>query len=315
MSPTYSYVKKNNYNIMNEFYKVLIKNDGSVIHNIFATSHKDLIAKYITPEDVQNKTYFKATFSPMGNRLDDIHTYKLNINEIFIPDWYSSELEIVVLAKLREIITSMIITGHKQLLLHEGAILAKTAMVDELKHSIVFAMYDKSVIDVLDNNSEVRYMTDDCFIVDMRDSTKVEEMLGFSKVKELHDYSKILKMYGQAKVGAMFDHSRIAMLKGDANIMEMHGTAQADRLKHMSSVLEMHGHSVIEEMWDWTVVEKMFDQSRINFMDEDSKVLEMYGDSTIELMCGNAVVERLYENSLVRKLQDAAKILKKELGE
>jgi hypothetical protein len=315
MTPTYSYSKKNDYNVMDNFYYVLIKNDCSVIHNIFATSHKDLIAKYITPEDVRDRTYFKAMYSPKdGCRLDDLDNYQLIINEVYVPEWFVDSLKENVLAILKNIISSMIIRNHRQLMLHEGGILVGKAMVSEMKHSIIFAMYDESVVDVLDNSSEVRYITDDCFIVDMRDSTRVDEMLGFSKVKQMHNYSKIVKIYGQAKVGEMFDHSRIVMLKGDANILEMHGTSQADRLKHMSKVNEMHGHSVIEELWDWTVVEKMFDQSHINYMDKDSKVLEMHDESMIELMCGNAIVEKLYENSLVRKLTEAAKILEQKLN-
>jgi len=301
---------------MENFYYILIKNNGEVIHNIFANCHKDLIAKYITPEDVRDRTYFKAMYSPKdGCRLDDLDNYQLIISETFVPEWFRGALAEDVVIKLQNIINSMIIKNHKQLLLHEGAILVGKAMVSELKHSIVFAMYDEAIIDVLDNSSEVRYMTDDCYIVDMRDSTRLDEMLGFSKVKQMHNYSKIIKMYGQAKVGEMFDNSRIAMLKGDANIVDMHGASQADRLKHMSKVDAMHGHSVIEEMWDWTVVEKMFDQSRINYMDEDSKVLEMHGDSMIEQMDGNAIVEKLFENSLVRKLGSRAQILRRELGE
>lgn len=301
---------------MSNFYTVLIKKDGTIIHNVFATCHKDLIAKYITHEDVKENNYFKATYSPKeGYRLDEITSYQLLINEVYVPDWFTDELKETVIRKLQDIIKSMIIKNHRQLMLHEGAILVGNAMVSELKHSIIFAMYDNSVVDVLDNGSEIHLMTDECYIVDMRDSTRLDEMYGFSKVKQMHDYSKIIKMYGQAKVGEMFDHSRISVLKGDANILEMHGAATADRLKHDSRVNEMHGHSVIEEMWDWSTVEKMFDQSRINFMDEDSRVLEMYGDSMIDEMHGNAIVEKLHENSLVRKIHERAKILKRELGD
>ena len=301
---------------MNNFYYILIKNDGEVIHNIFATCHKDLIAKYITPEDVKDKTYFKAMYTPKdGYRLDDITNYQLIINEIYVPDWFVGEFANNVMRKLQDIIRSMIIRNHRQLLLHEGAILVGNAMVSEMKHSIVFAMYDNAVVDVLDNSSEIHIITDECYVVDMRDSTRIDEIYGFAKVKQMHNYSKIIKIYGQAKVGEMFDNSRISILKGDANILEMHGDAKADRLKHDSKVGEMHGHSIIEEMWDWSSVEKMFDQSRINFMDEDSRVFEMHDDAMVDEMHGNAVVEILCENSLVRKLNERAKILKRELGE
>ena len=298
---------------MNDFYHVLIKNDGSIIHDVFATSHKDLICKYITPAD-DSKSYFRAMYSPkMDCRLDDLDNYQIIISENYIPDWFQGSLAEDITVKLREVIESMIVRGHKQLLLHDGAILVGTAVVQELKQSIVFAMYDHARIKSLDKNSEIHHVTDECIIEEMHDSTKIEELSGFAKVNTMFDYSKIIKMWGQSKVNIMNDNSRIAMLKGDANIISMHDEAQADRMKHMSKVDEMHGHSVIEEMWDWTIVEKMFDQSRINYMDEESKVCEMFGDSMIEVMCGNAIVEKLCENSLVRKLHDAAQILQKEL--
>lgn len=299
---------------MTDFYYVLVKNNGEIIHDVFANSHKDLISKYLSREDAQEKKFFRAMYSPKENcRLDDIDNYQLIVSETYIPDWFHGNVAETAMENLRNIIESMIIRGRKSLLLHEGAILIGNAVVDELKHSIIFAMYDNAKIKSLDNYSQVITMTDDCIIEEMRDSTKVEDMSGFAKVLEMFDYSKILKMYGQARVGIMKDYARIAVLRGDANIIEMHGMSQADRLRHMSKVSEMHGHSVIEEMWNWTIVEKMYDQSRINYMDEDSKVLEMYGDSMIELMCGNAIVEKLSENSLVRKLEQAAQILRKEL--
>jgi hypothetical protein len=299
---------------MEKFYLVLIKKDGTIVHDIFATSHKDLINKYLSNDEIKAEQFFMAQFSPKeGHRLDDVDNYVLINSGMFYPDWFSGEFREQVMLDLMAIITDMIVRGRKKLLLHEGVILSKMTVVDEAKHCVIFGMYDEARIDVLDESSEVVMMTDDAMIQEMRDGSKVTEMYGYAKVRQMKDYSKIVKMYGQAKVGEMHDHSRIGVLKGDANIIEMHEDAQADRLKHMSRVDEMHGHSVIEEMWDWSVVEKMFDNARINFMDEDSKVLEMYGNSMVDEMYGNAVVERLYENSLVRKLHDAAQILSKEL--
>jgi len=299
---------------MDKFYLVLIKKDGTIVHDIFATSHKDLISKYISVVDVKENNYFSAVYSPKeDHRLDDIDNYVLINAGIYYPDWFTSEFRKQVILDLKAIISNMVVKGRKKLLLHEGVILSKMTIVDEVKHSIIFGMYDEARIDVLDQTSEVQIMRDDAMIQEMRDDSKVIEMYDYAMIQEMRDYSKITKMYGQAKVGEMHDHSRISVLKGDANIKEMHEDSQANRLKHMSKVDQMHNHSIIEELWDWSVVEKMFDNSRINFMDEDSKVLEMYGDSMIDQMYGNTVVEKLYENSLVRKLHDAAQIISKEL--
>lgn len=299
---------------MDKFYLILIKKDGTIVHDIFATSHNDLVLKYINADDLKENNFFKAVYCPKeGHRLDDVDNYVLINSGIYYPDWFEKDLKKNVMINLKTIINNMIIRNRKKLLLHEGAILTNTAVIDEVKHCVIFGMYNSAKINHLDQTSEVQIMTDETLINEMHDGSKILEMYGYSKVNKIYDYGKIVKMYGQAKVGEMHDNSRISILKGDANIEEMHGDSQADRLKHMSRVDEMHEHSVIEEMWDWSVVEKMFDNSRINFMDDESKVLEMYGDSMIEEMHGNSVVERLYENSLVRKLNDAAKILSKEL--
>lgn len=297
-----------------KFYLVLIKKNGEIIHNIFASSHDDLIEKYITPDDIENKTFFRATYSPKdGSRLDDLDDYRLVIEETFIPEWFNGAFQDSIIAKLNQIIFSMIIKGRRNLLLNDGAILTKNAYIEEIKHSIIFAMYDNSKIKLVNNGSKVFLMTDDTYIDAMYGGTKIIEMNGNARVKELHMYSKIMKMSEDAKVGKMFDHSRIVMVKGDANIEEMHEESKAERLAHMSKVMEMRGYSVIEEMRDWSVVEKMFDNARINHMHEDSKVIEMYGESMIEIMTGNSIVGKLYENSLVRKLENMAAILEREL--
>ena len=77
---------------MKDFYYVLIMNDGSIVHDVFATSHKDLIYKYISTIDDQN-SYFKAMYSPKENcRLDDIDNYQLIISENYIPDWFVGDI-------------------------------------------------------------------------------------------------------------------------------------------------------------------------------------------------------------------------------
>ena len=131
----------------NEFYLVLIKNNGTICHDIFATSHKDLIGKYITPEDERNKNYFKATYTPKENcRRDKLDDYHLIINENYIPEWFKNDFVDEIHRKLNQIIESMIIRGRRQLLLHEGAILIGNSYIEEIKHSIIFGMYDNSQI-------------------------------------------------------------------------------------------------------------------------------------------------------------------------
>ena len=304
----------NKVKIMGNFYQIIIKKDGTIVHDIFAMSHADLVAKYLKHNDIKENNYFRAVYCPKDKyRLDDVDNYTLINCEIYYPDWFGGEFKEQVISDLKTIINSMIVKTRKKLLLHEGVILTNTSVIDEVKHCVIFAMYDNARIKALDQTSEVQIMTDDTVIDEMCDGSKILEMYGYSEVKIMRNYSKIVKMYGQARVNEMHNNSRIAILKGEANIEEMHEDAKADRLKHMSRVDEMHGHSVIEEMWDRSVVEKMFDDSRINFMDEESKVLEMYGNSMVDEMHGNAVVERLYEDSLVRKLNDAAQILSRNL--
>lgn len=299
---------------MENFYLIIIKNNGEIVHDIFATSHQDLLDKYFSIEEIAENNYLKAIFKPKDNKkLDDVNNYMLINSGIYFPEWFDNDFQKQIIVDLKKIINSMIIKGRKKLLLHEGAILTKNAVINEAKHSIIFAMYDKSRINKLEKTSFVKIMTDNSIISEMLDDSKIFKMYGFSKVNLMKNHSNIIKMYGRAVVEKMFDFSKINVLKGDAEISEMHEKSKADKLNHMSRVKEMHGHSLIQELWNWSIVEKMFDDSRITFMDEESKVLEMYNYSIVEEMYGNAIVEKLYENSVVHKLNDAAQILSKEL--
>ena len=81
-----------------------------------------------------------------------------------------------------------------------------------------------------------------------------------SSINKMFEYSKIINLTGHASVGNMHQDSRISTIKFDANIDEMHNDSSADIIKHMGKVNEMHGFSVIEEMHDNTIVNKMFDK-------------------------------------------------------
>ena len=84
--------------IMENFYLILIKNSGDIIHDVFATSHKDLIGKYISFDDKKD-SYFKATFLPK-DRLDNVNDYTLYINEIYVPEWFDNDFKKNILEKL-----------------------------------------------------------------------------------------------------------------------------------------------------------------------------------------------------------------------
>ena len=99
---------------INEFLFVLIKKNGKVLYNVFATSHADLVGKYITDNDSKDD-YFKATFTPKeGCRFDDVNNYHLLINEQFIPEWFTQSKRRTIIKQLKSIIETLIINGRKK---------------------------------------------------------------------------------------------------------------------------------------------------------------------------------------------------------
>lgn len=300
---------------MENFYSALIKKNGEFIHNPFSTSYDDLKYKYLSEKEIENNEYIRIKYCPQNkNVLYDINSYYFTIQETSIPDWFTSKLRNKCIDELKKIISSMIVNSYKPLLLNEGAILIKNSFVNEIKHSIVFGMYDDAKIKTLDNNSEIYYMTNNSKIINAKDGVKIHEMYENSTIVTMYDTSRVLNMYDNSIIKIMRNNSRIVSLKGGANINEMYDKTKANRLKHTSRVNEMHENSIIEELWDWSVVDIMFDNAKINKMNHESKVLEMYGNSTVDSMYGNSIVERLYENSLVKKLNDKAQVLMKNLN-
>ncbi|MDD1444396.1 hypothetical protein MEO93_29480 [Dolichospermum sp. ST_sed3] len=97
---------------MENFYIVLICKNGDVIHNTFATSHDDLIDKY-TINKISNTDFFRAKFKPKDSHsLTNVDDYKLIIKETYIPEWFTNEFKEIIISKLKDIITSMIVSTH-----------------------------------------------------------------------------------------------------------------------------------------------------------------------------------------------------------
>ena len=117
--------------MMEKFYLVLIKKDGTIVHDIFATSHRDLIDKYLTSDEIKSESFFMAQYHPKeGHRLDEADNYVLLNAGMFYPNWFDGEFKEQVMLDLKAIIGSMIVRGRKKLLLHEGVILSNKVVVE-----------------------------------------------------------------------------------------------------------------------------------------------------------------------------------------
>ena len=298
---------------MLDFYRVLVKEDGSIIHDIFATSHDDLVDKYSKAHGlICCKNYIKLMYSPkIGYKLDDLDNYEIIISDISIPKWFDN-IKDKIESNLNDLISSMIISRDRKLILHEGVILNKNAKIGIVKQSVIFAMYDNSHIEVLDENTQVRRMGDNSIISRTQDSTKVILMENFSKVEKMFDSSAIKEVKDRATIGVMYDHTFIGKLCGTSEIDEMQEESQAEIIAHMSRVKEMHGFSQIEEMRHYSIVEKMFGNSKINYMRDNAIVEAMYGNSIVEYMDNDSTIEANFENSLVRRLNDTVENIQKK---
>ena len=209
---------------MRNFYPAIVVQGQDVIHNHFATSHKDLLDWAGIVDD-----YLAVTFRPIDDkyRYDDLKHYVLMIEQHHIPEWFTKDVELAVIGQLTAIIKNMIVGGRRKLVLNEGVILNKHSIVGMAKNAKIFAMYDSAKIRMLTDGSEVLIMTDNTLINEMHSNTLIHEMLDKSRINELLGNSRVNKMYGQSKILKMRGNSRVDVVKGHSNIKNMDNEAFA----------------------------------------------------------------------------------------
>ena len=144
---------------MCQFKSAIVTPNADVLHNAYTDSHEDLVRlfKLNDTASVRGEPRFcRVEFYPDDkNDLADVDKFKLHIDEPRKPDWFTKEMEARTTAKLRLLVSAMIITGDVDMLCGGAYILAKGAKVQCVKNAFIQVMLGSSKVGVMRGSSKV----------------------------------------------------------------------------------------------------------------------------------------------------------------
>jgi len=104
--------------------------------------------------------FVRCEFTPKDGNFADVVSYSLKIDESETPLWLTDELLESVINTMREIISKMIVTDERELLLGGKWILAEKANVKEAISANIHVMRDSSQVGTMRESSHVGTMLD-----------------------------------------------------------------------------------------------------------------------------------------------------------
>jgi hypothetical protein len=167
---------------MCKFFSAIVSRSGELYFNKLTTSHEDIIDEFLLKDNSLVENICRVEFYPDEEK--DVFypdKYKLHIDEQNTPDWFDVEKQATVSNQLRDIITNMIISDNRKILIG-GAYILINAKVEKLKNCMVFFMSGTSSVGR------------------MCDTSSVGRMYGTSSVGEMYDTSSVGRMYDTSSI-------------------------------------------------------------------------------------------------------------------
>ena len=188
---------------MCQFFSGIAFRNGDIHYNPMTDSHEDLIFEKGLNDNAELNSVSRnwVRFEYTSEKLSDLSTYKLRIDESSVPSWCDDDFKNDLINKVIPIIKSMILCDVEKKILIGGCwILTGGSIIDRCVSSRIILM---------DKSSKVGEMWGSSNVGEMWESSKVGVMRGSSKVGVMRESSKVDEMWGSSNVGVMRGSSKI----------------------------------------------------------------------------------------------------------
>ena len=175
---------------MCKFLSAIVLKNGDLICDPFIDSHEVLIENY-NLRDNNTNNFIRIEYSPNNNDYFDLTKYKLHIDEISIPNWFTNDLNDIITNRLNNILNKIIIKESQDILENRVAILCDGVTVDVVNNCKIIIMY---------GNSRIKKLMGDSYVNKMFNNSQIDEMYNYSQVNEMYDNSQVNEMYDNSKI-------------------------------------------------------------------------------------------------------------------
>ncbi len=130
-------------------FKSFIITEDSILYSLRKDSHTDILEENNISDISDDPKFIRVEFVPQDNIFNlDLSTWKLIIDQDFIPDWFFKELELPKIIKIMEnlIIPEQILINIKNEKIENKKVYIKNSSVEAWENSSVEAWGNSSVV-------------------------------------------------------------------------------------------------------------------------------------------------------------------------
>src|SRR3990167_4548099 len=214
---------------MCQFFSGLAFKNGDIHYNPMTDSHEYLIEERELDDkvDISSVNRNWVRFEYTSDKLSDLKTYKLKIDESSTPGWCDKEYKDNLVEKLRVIVKSMILCDVEKKILIGGCwILTGGSIIDKTVSARIILMDKTSKVGEMCETSQVGVMRGTSKVGVMWETSKVGVMCETSQVGVMRGTSKVVVMCGTSQVGVMWETSKVGVMCETSKVGEMLGTSQ-----------------------------------------------------------------------------------------
>ena len=156
---------------MCRYKSAIVLRNGDLVHSDATDSHTDLLDMAGISDTSMSPNFVRVEFT--SNYLADIDTYKLRMDQDWLPDWWTPEAAEDATRKLRRICERAIVAEARKCLVGGAWVLRDGANVERIVSARVIEMWDSSRVGTMWDSSQVGTMWDSSQVGTMRDSSRV----------------------------------------------------------------------------------------------------------------------------------------------
>ena len=208
-------------------------------------SHSDL-EKIFRLHDDKRDNRAKVEFSPPSMATaDKPETYVLRIDEKRTPDWFGTEMQEAVSAKMAEYIKAITVSGSADLLIGGQFIVAKGARIGCVKTCVIVAVLG------------------DAKISGVRGSATISDVWGSATISDVGDSATISSVWGSAKISDVRDSAKISGVRGSAAISDVWGSATISDVRDSATISDVGDSAKISGVWDSATISGVWGSAAI----------------------------------------------------
>lgn len=250
-------------------------------------SHTDMLEELGIEDDYFNagKTFVRVELSPEnGDAFSDIDTWKLNVDQDIVPDWYDEETyKPQVVEAVKKWAEGHIHNGVNGLRIDTGrnhyikdcnnVVICGNASVKRVcGNTLVTCIYDSASIIYIYGNTSVE---------NIYDSVSVENIYDSASIENIYNSATIKCICGNASVENICDHAMIKYICGNASVENIYGNATVKRIYDSATVKCIYGSTTVERIYDHAMIKRIYDSATVERICGNAKIKNIYGNATI----------------------------------